>query len=308
MPRHVTHRWRNTFPRNLITTKNVLLVLCGTALGFFSCSFQLDFDDSSRSNVQVNDGILKEKRDLSHTVPPDVVVVDKCQKYDDDIDPSKLVSNAQYKQDLYIQKTFFPRQSKGVFLESGAVDGIAFSNSLMFEKIGWTGILVEPTEQFEQLVTNRPNTINVKKALSASRGTADFKHAGHGAMVSGLDEFLSDSHKKRQKREVGADNVRTVKVETIPLHDLLNEVGVSHVDFFSLDTEGSEVAILNATRWDMVDIAVMMVETNYAADKKRLSDVMEATGRYVHDSKFRHGQDQIYVQKAWLDCHPEVRL
>jgi hypothetical protein len=49
----------------------------------------------------------------------------------------------------------------GIFIELGAMDGIIYSNSLFFEKeLEWTGILIEPTEQFEQLMINRPNCHN----------------------------------------------------------------------------------------------------------------------------------------------------
>ena len=47
---------------------------------------------------------------------------------------------------------------KGVFVEAGAVDGVANSNTLFFERsLGWSGLLIEPgPSAYKHLLTTRP--------------------------------------------------------------------------------------------------------------------------------------------------------
>ena len=55
-----------------------------------------------------------------------------------------MKSYSQYEQDIYILNNFFQNKKDGMFVDIGAHDGVTISNSLLFEKIGWNGICVEP--------------------------------------------------------------------------------------------------------------------------------------------------------------------
>ena len=46
------------------------------------------------------------------------------------------------------------------------------------------------------------------------------------------------------------------------LAGLLHEYGITHIDFFSLDVEGQEAAVLSTINFDKVKIDVLIVETN----------------------------------------------
>ena len=54
------------------------------------------------------------------------------------------------------------------------------------------------------------------------------------------------------------------KVECFPLQSLLAAIGVSHVDFFSLDVEGIETKILKALPYDgsfTIDVSWTHIDT-----------------------------------------------
>ena len=58
---------------------------------------------------------------------------------------NRLEVQGQYEQPLIINRQIFKNRIKnGFFIEAGAYDGEALSNSLFYElKLNWTGILVE---------------------------------------------------------------------------------------------------------------------------------------------------------------------
>ncbi len=51
---------------------------------------------------------------------------------------------------------FFNNKTNGFFVDIGAYDGIAISNTKLLEDIGWDGICIEPHPKvYERLVKNR---------------------------------------------------------------------------------------------------------------------------------------------------------
>ncbi len=68
-------------------------------------------------------------------------------------------------------------------------------------------------------------------------------------------------------------------VETISLNDLLLEHGAPrHVDFLSVDTEGSEFEILNALDFDRWRPRTIAVEHNFTPLREKLFDLLSAQG------------------------------
>ena len=68
-------------------------------------------------------------------------------------------------------------------------------------------------------------------------------------------------------------------VQCLPLASILRAIGVKHVDYLSLNTEGSELAILKSLSYEDLTIDVISVEYrttgNPEMTKKRLSDVTD---------------------------------
>src|SRR2546426_6776147 len=64
---------------------------------------------------------------------------------------------SQHSQDRFIDNFLLYGKREGVFVDVGAYDGVALSNTYYFEKeLGWTGICIEPNPiAYESLVKNR---------------------------------------------------------------------------------------------------------------------------------------------------------
>ena len=134
----------------------------------------------------------------------------------------------------------------GRFLDIGAHDGIDLSNTYLLEKMGWKGLCVEAdSRSYARLQHNRAWSLN--KAAWRTTGELLPFNQHNQEMLSGLGSGEAT-------------------VETVSINDLCDMVG--HVDYVSLDTEGSEVEILKTYDWDR-NVKLWTVEHNN--DNERIS-------------------------------------
>jgi len=86
-------------------------------------------------------------------------------------------SHSQFGEDVYLFEKYFSKMKKhGVIVESGALDGFRYSNTILFECFSnWTSVHVEADpENFKALQLNRPNSINIHAALCSSNESVHF--------------------------------------------------------------------------------------------------------------------------------------
>lgn len=122
--------------------------------------------------------------------------------------------------------------------------------------------------------------------------------------LGGIVPSLSPEHKDRISNEissnkpwmVGAEGSGAdISVNCWPLASMLRVLGVQRVDFWSLDTEGSEAAILAATDFDSLDIRVILVEVNDSKAEADVKAVMARRPEYRLHGKVT-GIDLLYVK------------
>ena len=190
----------------------------------------------------------------------------------------------------------FRGMTGGFFVDIGAGDGITLSNTYYFERnLGWTGICFEPNPSaYEKLRQNR-KCLCINGAVSDRRGNARFlKIEGYSEMLSGLVEKYDSMHMARIEKELTTygGTKREIMVPCYNLNETLAQNGVSHVDYMSLDTEGSEFAILKSLDFQQVAYRTIGVENNYG-------DCM--IEKYLSGRGFRLevilGADEMYVKR-----------
>lgn len=188
----------------------------------------------------------------------------------------------------------------GYFVEFGAADGVTLSNTLMLEREhAWQGILAEPARGWhEALGRQRSASVDQDCVWSESGSTLKFREAMDGTLSTIASFIGNDRH--AGKREAGVE----YSVRTVSLIDLLRRHDApSHIDFVSIDTEGSELAILEAFDFDVYSIRSMCVEHNYGPDRLAIRMLLEQKG-YVpvlaQLSKF----DDWYIKRSALEASP----
>jgi len=167
-------------------------------------------------------------------------------------------------------------KSGGYFVEFGAASGVELSNSWLLEKkMGWRGILAEPNPVFwDSLKANRTCDVSTKCVFDRSGEQLEFL-ASHMPELSRIASLpAEDSHERRRLKRP-----QVITVETISLNDLLIERGAPAViDYLSLDTEGSELRILEAFDFDRWDVRAITVEHNFTPLREALHDFLSERG------------------------------
>lgn len=196
-------------------------------------------------------------------------------------------------QDVFLVEDVFGRQRDGVFVDVGAHDGIRFSNTYYLERhLGWQGLAIEPLpEVYEALRRNR-RCDTVQGCVANAAGEVRFLAiTGYGTMLSGIVDEYDPRHVARIDREL-ADRDSRRDIITVPaytLAELLEEHGLTRVDYLSIDVEGPELKILESIPFDRFDIRVISVENNY--QDLRLRRVLRRAG---YTLIARAGPDEFY--------------
>jgi len=176
------------------------------------------------------------------------------------MEPLEQNINGEVGQPLDVDRIVFGGELKnGFFLEAGAHDGEFNSDSLYFEaNHNWTGLLVEPVPgAYEFLKLRNRNASTIQTCLAVEKNPHFVNFDFMGAIRNG-DEISSMAGISTEKRD---DNLQ-VEMQCMPLYSILMAMGNPTVNYFSLDIEGAEFAMLETIPWDKVDIQVMSIESH----------------------------------------------
>lgn len=130
--------------------------------------------------------------------------------------------------------------TQGVFVEAGANDGYRQSNTYFLERCrGWAGVLVEPVPALaDQAARQRPRSRVVNAALVADDYLQPTISVRYGGLISAVEG--TEGWSKEDLGEALDGPSYTVEVPARTLSSILDEAGVSAIDFLALDVEGYE--------------------------------------------------------------------
>ncbi|MBI1417270.1 MAG: FkbM family methyltransferase [Limimaricola sp.] len=199
---------------------------------------------------------------------------------------------SQAGQDVVIDRLLNGKRG-GTFVDVGGYDGTTGSNTLFFEIWrGWTGVLVEPmpTQLERARLARRCPCIGA--AVADQPGEADFIAVNAGfTQMSGLSDCYDPQLLARVRADPRHDEtILTVKTRTLP--DILEDVGLEHPDFVSLDIEGGELAVLESFPFGRHRVGIWAIENNAGAPQ--IGRIMRAAG---YDLVEFCGQDDIYRRR-----------
>lgn len=182
-----------------------------------------------------------------------------------------LQSRSQFGEEMR-SLIFFGEKRNGVFVELGALDGLTISNTLYLETCrGWSGVLVEgsPTNAaklLENVRLYRPKaTAHGGAVCVPPKRSVQFMddpmayNSTQGVVGKMSRKFVGYFHKHDATAAAASKKPIVVDVPCAPMSEYLS--GVPHVDFFSLDVEGSELDVLSTIDWKATTIDVFVIET-----------------------------------------------
>jgi FkbM family methyltransferase len=203
---------------------------------------------------------------------------------------------SQYGQDQFLDRYIFKGFSEGIFLDIGAYDGVALSNSCFFErKKGWKGICVEPVyDRFVELQKNR-HCFTEHGCVSNQDEEADFYEvSGAPAMLSGLQHFYDENHLKRIHSEIQQEGgaITIKKVRCFTPQSLLKKYEFPTIHYCSIDTEGNEMAILKSIDFTHTFIHVFTIENNYHNNENRTF-----LKKHGYSKVWNLGCDEVFIHQ-----------
>lgn len=138
---------------------------------------------------------------------------------------------SQFYEDAWLSRYALKDKPWGTFAEVGAFDGITGSNTLYFERLGWMGFLVEPDPLMgEQCRQNRKEPTFI---CAVGLGPED--------------QYLFVNEKDRGTSRLWNptdEPADLIPVQVRRLDQLMEAVGLNHLDLLSVDTEGTELDVL----------------------------------------------------------------
>ena len=190
--------------------------------------------------------------------------------------PARLYS--QCGQDQYVLEHLLgpgaSRGRRGHYVEMGARDGVDDSNTKFFEEtLSWRGLLVEARPEFQEpLSRNRPHAHVLHGAASDQHGNCTFYDVRKpdGALEPGWSGLTPQNVPNGATRE-------PYTVRCYELTPILRLLKLQRIDYFSLDVEGSELAVLESIDWARVNIGVLGVES-YAENDAEIEAMLRSHG------------------------------
>jgi hypothetical protein len=202
------------------------------------------------------------------------------------------MSNGQQNEDSKLLKRFFTDQDQvvkrnGFFVEMGGLNGITFSNSLIYEYcLGWTGILIEANPvNYRAMIDQRPCATSIWGAccaggsggghitMSGGLGTSHMSTLPH---ISGLKGKPVKGGSKRTRGKGGKGGIRNrlnnnynqqrrllagdSMAPCRSMASIFHEYNVQWIDLWSLDVEGAELQTLQTVDWTVVQVGVLLIE------------------------------------------------
>jgi len=151
------------------------------------------------------------------------------------VEPMKKTELEEREQEMVW--AFLGQRRTGFFVEVGANDPKVLSQTWHLEAKGWRGILVEPNPTCaEALRQQRKNSTVFQVACSSPENSGDaLFHFSKSSALSGLQKHVDDPR-------IEYDHSEPVHVTT--LDAILEKAGNPHIDFISIDVEGTELDVL----------------------------------------------------------------
>lgn len=172
--------------------------------------------------------------------------------------------------------SYFEGSNSGRFLDIGAADGVALSNTRALREKGWSGVLVEPNpHSFVGLMANYPeddcSLVNV--AVAPEGGLQKFHLTPD--MVSTMDE----NHRKLWGKTV---SFREAFVNILSVAELLKAFPGPY-DFINIDVEGMNYEIL--VQLPLASLQCQLLCIEFGSQYEFITAMLEGKGwKRIHEN------------------------
>lgn len=232
-------------------------------------------------------------------------------KYESKVKTQPEESSSQFGEDIIVNNLFKDLSIQNMsYLDIGANNPEFFSNTYLFYKKGFKGVLVEPNSSLcEKLRANRPDDIvlNVGIGIDDEVNEADFFLFSEEN--SGLSTFSAENAKYME--EIGLDGLKrkvieVVKMPLLNINYVISNYFTECPDFISIDVEGWDLQILQTLDFEKYNPAVFCVETlGYKSDgstykNQSIYEFLDSKGYFPYKETYAN---TIFLNKNLYDFY-----
>ena len=204
-----------------------------------------------------------------------------------------FISYAQNYEDVMLWRAL-KHIEKGFYIDIGAAWPKEHSVTYSFYINGWHGINIEPNQKFfDQLVTKRPNDINLPLAIDEKFDSATMYFFGETGL-STLDKDIAHTHKEKGmecfEKQIDVYTLNSIFEKYIPENQ--------EVHFLKIDVEGLEKSVLRGNRWKRFRPWIVLVEATLPLSQSESHHEWEdiiTSADYVY--AYTDGLNRYYVAK-----------
>ncbi len=227
-------------------------------------------------------------------------------------------SAGQHGEAIMVYDNFFTGCTTGNYLEIGGRDGLDGTNTLFFEQLNWTGMLIEACpDAYLKMVKNRSSKKNIfvhgiisgVNPFTLTKFTSFGKEAC-SSVATASDDLTYNKYWLSKKKGYS----HTHYVMQFPLSAVLNSHSFTRIEFFSLDVEGYELNVLNSIDFSRVRIFVILVEASrfFVLKNTRVRCLLEYLG---YSGTIDESLNDIFWLKSMVPknlraekmCHGNIR-
>jgi FkbM family methyltransferase len=153
---------------------------------------------------------------------------------------------AEFATDQYIIENFFPNKKNGIMAEIGAALPEHISTSKAFRDLGWRCICVEPNPYYADLHRKAGNEIYEFALSNESGDNIEFEiwKTPGGTENDAMSYSCVKGKYGHIPPEAWTPWKKDILVKVITFNELLESLNLNHIDFVSIDVEGSEIDVM----------------------------------------------------------------
>jgi len=182
----------------------------------------------------------------------------------------------------------------GRYVDVGAGHPDFNSVTKLFYDAGWSGINIEPLPSLAAVLNERrPRDLNVQAAVSSRKSeVVEF------TIVSDWDELSTISGERARTLAAAGRALKVVEVPVVRLDKLLDEHGLSDIQFLKVDVEGAELDVLKTLDFARVRPWIVVVEVVSPGATERSRGAIRAhMDRHDYLQAYFDGLNDFYVAK-----------
>ena len=198
---------------------------------------------------------------------------------------------AQSGEDM-ILNTILCDVKKGFYVDVGANNPVVASNTHFFYRKKWSGINIDAMPRSMHIFNKkRKKDINIEVPISDEPSELTF----YMFSQSSYNSFLKEAavlHKDKL--------IKTEKLYTQKLSDVLFKYNVKDIDFLSVDVEGFDLKVLKSNNWEKYRPKVIVVEHFAYESNPEISEI----GQYLTKKNYKYycntSTNAFFLEKTFL--------